>query len=265
MRTPLIDGQSIGQFIPANLRHMFYQNAVPEYKYAIHNGLDPYGFSIDGLKMYLPLWALQESSFKSVDAFGNVCEVTGALWHPQGRTFDGDDDIALTNLLSTISSDTSGTIILTWNPDDSTPAAFEALFTVSDTDGDSYFQMLMFQTTGVFYTSARSAADNKWVAETDANPFTSGETTVCGLTHNGTVPAVYIDGVAVAQTVAGTDKTIWVSGIAGADNIYIGTRYTGSAKGIYINGSVSELWYYNRVFSAGEMLEHSNRIKWRYS
>ncbi len=33
--------------------------------------------------------------FVSDDAYGRLCTVTGALWTPRGRTFDGDDYIAL--------------------------------------------------------------------------------------------------------------------------------------------------------------------------
>ena len=45
------------------------------------------------LVLYLPLYQPDGASFASRDAYGHLCTVTGALWTPQGRTFDGADDI----------------------------------------------------------------------------------------------------------------------------------------------------------------------------
>jgi len=44
------------------------------------------------LVLYLPLYKLDSASFMSKDAYGHICTVTGALWRPQGRDFDGTDD-----------------------------------------------------------------------------------------------------------------------------------------------------------------------------
>jgi len=43
--------------------------------------------------LYLPLHRLDGASFMSKDAYGHLCTVTGALWRPSGRYFDGLDDI----------------------------------------------------------------------------------------------------------------------------------------------------------------------------
>ncbi|KKM75341.1 hypothetical protein LCGC14_1391190 [marine sediment metagenome] len=43
--------------------------------------------------LYLPLWKSDGSSqFLSSDGHGHLCTVTGALWTPQGRKFDDNDD-----------------------------------------------------------------------------------------------------------------------------------------------------------------------------
>ena len=44
------------------------------------------------LAFYLPLHELDGSSFRSHDAYGHLCTVTGALYTAQGRSFDGIDD-----------------------------------------------------------------------------------------------------------------------------------------------------------------------------
>ena len=40
----------------------------------------------------LPLYKLDGASIMSKDAYGHLCTVTGALWRPNGRLFDGSDD-----------------------------------------------------------------------------------------------------------------------------------------------------------------------------
>ncbi len=44
------------------------------------------------LALYLPLHKLDGVSFISRDTCGHLCTVTGALWTPRGRDFDGVDD-----------------------------------------------------------------------------------------------------------------------------------------------------------------------------
>ena len=44
------------------------------------------------LVLYLPLHQLDGASFMSKDAYGHLGTVTGALWTPRGRSFDGTDD-----------------------------------------------------------------------------------------------------------------------------------------------------------------------------
>ena len=59
-------------------------------KYALRPGQD---FIFDpSLVLYLPLHKLDGASIMSRDACGHLCSVTGALWTPRGRSFDGADD-----------------------------------------------------------------------------------------------------------------------------------------------------------------------------
>ena len=45
-----------------------------------------------GCVLYLLFHRLDGASFMSKDAYGHLCTVTGALWTPRGRSFDGVDD-----------------------------------------------------------------------------------------------------------------------------------------------------------------------------
>ena len=53
--------------------------------------------SDSSLVLYLPLYWPDGSSFMSRDACGHLCTVTGALWRPNGRYFDGTDDRIVTS------------------------------------------------------------------------------------------------------------------------------------------------------------------------
>jgi hypothetical protein len=44
------------------------------------------------LVLYLPLYERDGASFISRDLYGRSCTVTGTLWRPNGRYFDGTDD-----------------------------------------------------------------------------------------------------------------------------------------------------------------------------
>src|SRR3990172_2979813 len=45
------------------------------------------------LALYLPLHELDGGAFKSRDSHGHLATITGALWTPGGRYFDGNDDV----------------------------------------------------------------------------------------------------------------------------------------------------------------------------
>lgn len=45
------------------------------------------------LVLYLPLGELDGASLMSRDAYGHLYTLTGALWRPNGRWFDGTDDV----------------------------------------------------------------------------------------------------------------------------------------------------------------------------
>jgi len=51
-----------------------------------------WGSTDPGCVLHLPLHRLDGASFMSKDAYGHLCTVTGALWTPRGRSFDGTDD-----------------------------------------------------------------------------------------------------------------------------------------------------------------------------
>ena len=56
-----------------------------------------------------PLYKLDGASFMSKDAYGHLCTVTGALWTPRARDFDGVDDEIIAPDHPALDIDTSAT------------------------------------------------------------------------------------------------------------------------------------------------------------
>ncbi len=72
------------------------------------------------LVLYLPLYGLDGASFMSRDAYGHLGTVTGALWRPDGRFFDGVDDKITIPHSAGLNVDDAITVELWVKPDDLT-------------------------------------------------------------------------------------------------------------------------------------------------
>ncbi len=246
------NGKHIDTFIPPHLRDMFYRH--PTRPYVWNNGLDPYGFSTEGLVLYLPLWALKGSTFKSVDAYQHLNTVTGALWRPDGRFFDGlDDEIdmgtpaslqitgdqtyaawifpeeAAVNQQVLARGDFNTGSTLLWDGANGRVAS-------EITDASGAFSTLNGSTTG-------NAVDNwyfiafTWVASSGL--FT-----------------IYLDGAddgSKTFNAGGTTKLATV-------NCFVGRRATTG----FFEGRIGEGWEYNRALSTGELSRMRNTTTWRY-
>lgn len=130
----LNDGRHIDRYIPRDLRGMFYRNPHPENKYRVVDGYDPYGFSTNGLVLYLPLWALKGASFKSVDVNKYTCTPSGTtiFWTPTGWSLAGVDEIVtIGNIGATIK-----TLEFWFYPDSTTESILEETDNVGVTCAD---------------------------------------------------------------------------------------------------------------------------------
>jgi len=243
---------SIKQFIPAHLRDMFYNHPMPKYKYAVHDGYAPYSFPTDGLVLYLPLWALKGSPIKSVDAYKHTGTVTGALWSPQGRYFDGDDYISTDN----DSSITTKFSIIAWIKAGANVTAYRTITAKSSTPwGAGSIQFLIELTTGVlFFTSENNGLNTTGVTAVNDDTWHCVAGVCEGNPGNG---IIYIDG-AVDKSTATTANPA-----SAALPFYIGAR--DAAPAIPYIGVVGEVLWYNRVLTLAEILHNYNATKWRYS
>lgn len=266
MITPVVNGQSIEQFIPADLRDPFYHNSEPKYRYAISNGLDPYGFSVNGLVLYLPLWALKPSgstTIESVDAYRHTCGVTGALWSPNGRAFDGNDDyIDFLGTLGPMKLSGTGTLEV-WVYSEEPNNTSSALVSFGDNDADTVLYLGIVN--GLIWGNARVAGVSQWAFDSDAQVDDFQKWTHMVLVQDGTEPVMYFNGSLETSTyTVSTDKTLWLDGIAGIDNARVGNRYKGGAASYPFEGTIGEARIYNRALTAAEIAYNRNTTIWRY-
>ncbi len=259
-----VNGQSIEEFIPLDLRREFYQNSDPKYKYSISNGLDPYGFSTDGLVLYLPLWALKDDSFKSIDAYKHTATVTGALWRPDGRFFDGatgnDDEIIVPTVTSLENIFDGGGTVIAW------------VNAASDGGGDQgnilgktrWSFVVRGEAAGkVIFQFSQSFTGDDYLAQVSAaNGVTLNQNVHVAATYNSddtsNLVITYID--AVVKPHSNTTPTGTRDSDSGID-LLVGNHPTVARV---LDGVIGEIRAYTRILSAAEITHDYNTTVWRY-
>lgn len=252
--------QGIHQYIPPDLRRMFYKN--PAAIHASHNGLDPYGFSTRGLVLYLPLWALKDSAFQSVDAYRTAATVSGAAWGTTGRTFDKIDNIITLSASTALNNLRASTYIAWINP---TSKGENDAAIVMDKETSAIaiagWHLRLIGANTIRFQ--HSAAILNLFRDTDADAITLGSAQMVATTFDG---LLLKDGI--KHYVNGSETGYGASADAGgaleddaAKPVRIGND---SATAYTFEGLIGELWIYNQVLSAGEILHNYNCTNWRY-
>jgi len=234
--------------------------AEPLYRPAISNGIPVDDFVIDdSLVLYLPLYALKGSKFKSVDRNGYTCTAVGALWQPYGRLFDGSDDRI--TFATNITKGLTGLTILAWiKPTDvSSTQAILADYT-SGNDASAVMEISDVAGTSTYRISFSAKGEDVPLV-TCSGSITSrayGSWTMVGGTWDNLVLRAYGNGVydGVVALIADTlESTV-------TENTCIGELKAGGAEDY--SGGLGELWIYSRGFSAAEMLRSYSATVWRY-
>ncbi len=211
------------------------------------------------LALYLPLYELDRASFMSKDAYGHLCTVTGALWTPRGRSFDGvDDKIVVNNHASFTFAKTDYFSIEAWAKSTDTT---QHNCIIGKTVGAGYFVslyhgeagelrwLIQIYATGYKYRyGGTNVGDGEWyhfVATYD------GSDTLAGL-------KLYVDGAEESYTGAESGT---IGDMASATDLYIGMR---SAADLPFNGSISDVRIYSRALTPLEIQRNYLATKWRY-
>jgi len=205
-----------------------------------------------GLVLYLPLYELDGASFMSKDACGHLCTVTGALWRPNGRYFDGlDDDINCGNnssldLTSAMSIDIW--VNLNNQNDRSIAAKFEYVA--------GKRQWILQLDTKVCRLLIRNATDDGYLSAVGSNSEMDASVWQhWGITWDGSNIRYYKNSVADGTPAASG------TGISTASVVRLG-RYT--AQATYFAGYIGEIRIYNRALTHQEIQHNYLATKWRY-
>lgn len=203
------------------------------------------------LVLYLPLYKLDGASFMSKDKHGHLCTVTGALWTPHGRSFDGVDDYV--NCGSNESLDITGVITI------------EAWIKPSDVDTEQYF--IRHGVYGVS-TGYLLGTSGKRLQGT----FGNGTSGLLKRSAANSIPTVDIWYHAVV-TLNSIKVHYYVNGVPkDHDSDFDGTFDGSNAEPLYIvyypsyyfSGLIGEVRIYNRALTQLEIQHNYLATKWRY-
>jgi len=180
-----------------------------------------------------------------VDSSSNGHTVTTTDVGLGGYDFNGSSEYIECDALSAdIKTDTVGSVSMWINPDSSHKAV---LFSIGDTDADSYFMIRTNLTGTNFEFAVRSSAGNDEWRGTAGTTTTSWQHIV--LVQDGTAPKFYIDGVEKTITFsASADLTAWMNDATNIDNGMIGcSDWAGDGKLNFFNGIMDDFRYYQGV------------------
>ena len=245
------DGQSIHNYIPAHLRRIFYRN--PSFRHASHSGKDPLGINTNGLVFYLPLWAMPDSAFDSVDAIRTTATCSGTTHSGSARAFASGDYIELES--ESILNFTSGAFSIILGVYPTTIAGSNRMLLNRGLDStDGYFTMFSADGRAYIYTAQSGAQQTSY---TNAGEFVVNNWYTVGFSRSGNSCIIYKNGVN-ANAVSGNHTNPATC----ARTAKIGI-YNDKASNPFI-GSMAFVAVYNRALGAEEQLDLHNKSTWLY-
>ena len=205
-----------------------------------------------GLVLYVPLQKLDSISFVSRDAYGHPAVDNGTLWTPQGRSFDGINDLI----------DCGGSPAF-HSQQYSLSCWFKTAASSPDTDIGHRLVNIARAPNGDSKIALRlknNIGDLFWIT-----PAPSGDSVSTGVivnngqwhhlagTTDGTTFTVYLDGDQKAVKSSELHVDFYC--------LSIGSVHTGT--GAY-DGKISEVRVYDRVLTAPEIQHDYLATKWKY-
>lgn len=210
------------------------------------------------LVLYLPLYKLDGASFMDRSAYGHLCTVTGAVWTPQGRDFDGSDDYIDLDDIDAVDFGAGDFCLIAWVKRD----AIDTSHMIFGKDnGGSYEQFVMriSSSNGIrirYWTAPGTAVQ----LDTSAIITDTTEFHCIGAQRNGDSFDVFKDGeLFESGTTGGTHGTMQ----SVSSKLYIGARARPGAEN-YFGGIIGEVLAFRRSFTAPEHLNYYMATKWRY-
>lgn len=217
------------------------------------------------LVLYLPLHKMDGATIRDESAYGLSCTNSGSLWTPQGRLFNGTNNL-VTIPDSVALSALSALTVEAWIKQDT--LATKGVIS-KDSDGADREWPFLVVSDGSFILAGYSqvlSGFNYLEGQTAASLIIAGVWqhivgTWNGVNATGNIK-LYLNGVSKAlsqsDTKLGTGWAPWDS----ANPVEIG-RYAGEGTFCF-NGIIGEARIYNRALSASEVMNNYLTTKWRY-
>lgn len=206
------------------------------------------------LVLYLPLYEADGGSFISRDAWGHLCVVNGAIWTPQGRSFDGGDE--LINCGSAAILDNIGTTgdyrftVVAWIKP--TSLGENNLGRIIDKDS---FVFLMQATQRVALNIYFGGVAKQAILPNNSVPF--GSWTFVVAEHDGANIKISTNGGA---WITG-DAVVGAIDVHAANSLLIGDN---ASSNRCFDGIIGEIRIYNHALLTQEIQNLYIAAKWRY-
>jgi len=209
------------------------------------------GFIFDpSLVFYLPLYELDGDSFMSKDAYGHLATVTGALWRPDGRLFDGTDD--LINCGDSLNlAPTTSVALEVWMKTGTSQST--SLLRRGDLASTAEEYMVYITNTAVAFYMRDSLGAQDYLYGT----FSCEDNVwhhLVGL-FDGDYIRIYADG----NEIGSKDTVLTNIGAAVGRIVHLGRYDT-----VYYTGLIGEARIYNRGLTPLEIQRNYLQTKWRY-
>lgn len=208
--------------------------------------------------LYTPLWKLDSGpsggQFLSADGIGHVCTVTGALWTPQGRKFDGIDDVIDVGDI-VFNPGTGGFTMMAWvKTTDITLPYLISRYSVNPDwrmaiDNGPFTAYIIWRDAGAGICvgdGVKVVNDNNWHLLAAVRDTTA---------HLG---IIYVDGLFDASH---ADTSVDVTAPAGT-SLTIGALKNDGTNSL--DGTIGEALIYNRALTPLEVQRIYLATKWRY-
>jgi hypothetical protein len=169
--------------------------------------------------------------------------------------FDASKDyIDADSLQPNTSMTTKGTIAFWLNLDAVTNG--KKIFMISDsdgTDGQIYMEIESSGSAAKIMCGCDLGGTAQWAIRMAAGLLSASTWYHVVLTHDGTSPKVYLNGVDQTTTQVSTDLTKWVSMTAGMNSFGFGRSNYNGSTGSYLNGKLDDIGIWNDALAVGNV------------
>ena len=232
---------------------------LPRQKLEREFALDP------SLVLYLPLYELDGAAFSSKEYYGHPCTVNGALWRPDGHSFDGVDDRVVVPDCAALSALTAMTIMVWMKSDTHVSQACLASKYWHATQREWYLAATgVANPSSPIFTIYDQAANASLAITPTAiiDLFTNDWYCVMGYWGGS------VDGSGMGMTINGVEVPVTLTLVNVFANINNGTQDVligeiGNLARDYI-GLIGEFAQWNRKLGAPERQNAYLATKWRY-